>query len=126
MHFWTSRRPLVIRLAQKCFCKQTLYSPQNSFKFYKYNNLLLVRHYCVFRTSVGKPLITQIFPKLTNMSSQLNFSTTNEHKDVSETPQLSRKDKLKRAVKDYGATVMVFHISISLMSLGLSYLVISR
>lgn len=38
----------------------------------------------------------------------------------------SAKDKLKKAVKDYGSTVIVFHVSISLMSLGTCYLLVSR
>ncbi|CAF4760221.1 unnamed protein product [Pieris macdunnoughi] len=38
---------------------------------------------------------------------------------------LSAKDKLKKAVKDYGATVIVFHVSISLMSLGICYVLVS-
>ncbi|RZF38540.1 hypothetical protein LSTR_LSTR006135 [Laodelphax striatellus] len=49
----------------------------------------------------------------------MNYST-----DAVE-PQLSNKDKLKRAVKEYGTTVIVFHISISLMSLGICYLAVS-
>jgi len=43
-----------------------------------------------------------------------------------ETRELSRAEKLKRAVKDYGATVIVFHVTMSLCSLGLSYLLVSR
>ncbi|PSN54798.1 hypothetical protein C0J52_01989 [Blattella germanica] len=39
--------------------------------------------------------------------------------------ELSRKDKLKRAVKEYGATVIVFHIGISLLSLGGFYLAVT-
>lgn len=39
---------------------------------------------------------------------------------------LSRKDKLKKAVKEYGSTVFVFHIGISLISLGSFYLLVSR
>ncbi|XP_072377405.1 protein FAM210B, mitochondrial-like [Diabrotica undecimpunctata] len=38
---------------------------------------------------------------------------------------LSRKEKLKKAVKEYGSTVIVFHIGISLISLGTSYLLVS-
>ena len=38
---------------------------------------------------------------------------------------LSQTDKLKRAVKEYGATVMVFHVGISLISLGSFYLAVS-
>ena len=39
---------------------------------------------------------------------------------------LSRKDQLKRAVSQYGSTVIVFHVGISLVSLGFFYLVVSR
>lgn len=41
-------------------------------------------------------------------------------------PALTQKEKLKRAVKDYGATVIVFHVGISLISLGGFYLLVSR
>lgn len=40
--------------------------------------------------------------------------------------QLSSKQKLQRAVKEYGTTVIVFHVSISLASLGICYLLVSR
>lgn len=39
---------------------------------------------------------------------------------------LSNKDKLKKAVKDYGATVVVFHVGMSLISLGACYVAVSR
>jgi len=39
--------------------------------------------------------------------------------------QLSTKDKLKQAVRDYGATVIVFHVTMSLTSLGFFYLLVS-
>jgi ribosomal protein L9 len=39
---------------------------------------------------------------------------------------LSKRQQLKLAVRDYGATVMVFHITISLASLGICYAAISR
>ncbi|ESO96591.1 hypothetical protein LOTGIDRAFT_99569, partial [Lottia gigantea] len=39
--------------------------------------------------------------------------------------KLSQKQRLKLAVKDYGSTVIVFHIGISLMSLGGFYLAVS-
>lgn len=39
--------------------------------------------------------------------------------------QLTPSQKLKQAVKDYGATVMVFHISMALASLGLFYTLVS-
>ena len=43
-----------------------------------------------------------------------------------ESPVISKADQLKRAVKDYGSTVIVFHVAISLTSLGLFYLLVSR
>lgn len=39
---------------------------------------------------------------------------------------LSRKDRLKRAVAEYGTTVIVFHVGISLLSLGSFYTLVSR
>ncbi|KAJ2953564.1 hypothetical protein O0L34_g1165 [Tuta absoluta] len=40
-------------------------------------------------------------------------------------PPTSAKEKLKSAVKEYGSTVIVFHVTISLMSLGSCYLLVS-
>lgn len=40
--------------------------------------------------------------------------------------KISQKERLKRAVREYGATVIVFHICISLFTLGVSYAVVSR
>lgn len=39
---------------------------------------------------------------------------------------MSTKEKMKKAVKEYGSTVVVFHVTISLFSLGACYLLISR
>ena len=40
--------------------------------------------------------------------------------------QLTQRQKLQRAVKEYGSTVIVFHVTISLASLGFFYLLVSR
>lgn len=40
--------------------------------------------------------------------------------------KLSQRERLKRAVREYGATVIVFHTCISLFTLGVSYAVVSR
>lgn len=42
------------------------------------------------------------------------------------TTTLSRGEMLKRAVKEYGSTVIVFHVAISLASLGTCYALVSR
>lgn len=39
---------------------------------------------------------------------------------------LTRTQQLKKAVTEYGSTVIVFHVGISLISLGTCYLLISR
>lgn len=39
--------------------------------------------------------------------------------------KLSQKARLKQAVRDYGATIIVFHVTISLASLGLCYVAVS-
>ncbi|XP_053959153.1 uncharacterized protein LOC128863815 isoform X1 [Anastrepha ludens] len=38
---------------------------------------------------------------------------------------LSKKEQLKKAFKDYGSTVIIFHVTISLASLGACYLLVS-
>lgn len=58
-------------------------------------------------------------------------SNPNAKSDSSTAPpvpkgELSTKDKLKQAVRDYGATVLVFHVTMSLMSLGFFYVLVSR
>jgi len=40
-------------------------------------------------------------------------------------PTLSKRDQLKRAVSQYGSTVIVFHVTISLASLGFFYILVS-
>lgn len=45
-----------------------------------------------------------------------------EENEVAVTPRM----KLKNAIRDYGSTVLVFHISISLVSLGIFYQLVSR
>lgn len=129
MYLWTSRGKSVNQLVQKCWCQQIALSPQNNILCRKYNSLYLAKDYCISRTFLDtsrSSSVSQFLPLLTNMSSVVksNYSTSNENENP--VPELSTKDKLKRAVKDYGATVMIFHISISLASLGFSYLVISR
>ncbi|KAJ4442170.1 hypothetical protein ANN_12036 [Periplaneta americana] len=56
-------------------------------------------------------------PVLTHINFPYSTNTDNSN--------LSRTDKLKRAVKEYGATVIVFHIGISLISLGGFYLAVT-
>lgn len=38
---------------------------------------------------------------------------------------LTKKEQLKKAFKDYGVTIVVFHVGISLASLGVCYALVS-
>ncbi|CAH2066565.1 unnamed protein product, partial [Iphiclides podalirius] len=53
----------------------------------------------------------------------LTLQTRNMSSDTQAT--MSAKDKLKKAVKEYGSTVIVFHVAISLLSLGGCYVLVS-
>lgn len=49
-----------------------------------------------------------------------------DNKDSGNPVALTNAEKLKKAVKDYGSTVIVFHVGISLISLGACYVAVSR
>lgn len=59
-------------------------------------------------------------------SSEVSPSNSDSSTQDTNSVKLSQAQRLKRAVKEYGATVVVFHVSISLMSLGACYLAVSR
>uniref|UniRef100_A0A1B6G092 DUF1279 domain-containing protein n=1 Tax=Cuerna arida TaxID=1464854 RepID=A0A1B6G092_9HEMI len=131
MYLWAPRRRLLCQVAQKC-----LY--QESFTYAHYTVITLCHNKRLFPNSLfvySKPstvygaLVSRtpvLYSRLTAMSEEQHaFSTSSGDNQVPETPKLSNKAKLKRAVKDYGATVIIFHVTISLMSLGISYLAIS-
>lgn len=72
-------------------------------------------------------------------SDKKEIEKTNEEKDIksveniestdqteSKVAALTPREKLKKTIKDYGLTVFVFHVAISLVSLGLFYQLVSR
>merc|ERR1712062_267794 len=61
--------------------------------------------------------------KVALLSEQGRFCSSNSFPSGSQPP--SRKEKLKKAVTQYGPTVIIFHVTISLASLGLFYLLVS-
>lgn len=62
---------------------------------------------------------------LRNVEKSLNECNARLFASSTRNPVTPRQ-KLTNAVKDYGATVIVFHVSISLVSLGLFYLIVYR
>ncbi|XP_052866028.1 uncharacterized protein LOC128272290 [Anopheles cruzii] len=75
----------------------------------------------------------QTAPAVHNAQSKGNASTNVTNEERQQPPiappeaqvPVSRKDRLKKAIKEYGSTVLVFHVSISLVSLGTCYLLVS-
>lgn len=51
---------------------------------------------------------------------------TSGESDAKTPEKETNRSKLKKAVKEYGSTVIVFHVSISLISLGMFYVLVSR
>lgn len=66
----------------------------------------------------AKPAEKQTASKTVEASAATTAETT--------TTTPSRGEMLKRAVKEYGSTVIVFHVAISLASLGTCYALVSR
>ncbi|XP_037960340.1 uncharacterized protein LOC119689556 [Teleopsis dalmanni] len=58
-----------------------------------------------------------------NVQSKRSYCT-NPKTDTEPKP-LSKKDQMKKAFKEYGTTLIVFHVGISLLSLGSCYLLVS-
>lgn len=69
---------------------------------------------------------TRFYSSTSQSQSPKNDGTEKIVQSDKVTTELSRKDKLKKAVKEYGSTVIIFHVGISLVSLGSFYLLVSR
>ncbi|KAK9879795.1 hypothetical protein WA026_006855 [Henosepilachna vigintioctopunctata] len=102
----TSESHFGVSLARKNFCSWNVVHPYN---------VLSLRN--------KKMKCMPILPPKMNPTDKF-ISTSKIHMEKSEV-KLSRKDQLKKAVKDYGSTVVVFHITISLASLGFFYVLVS-
>jgi hypothetical protein len=66
------------------------------------------------------------FSNLNKSTSNVDVGAAEKEKKPEDDEPMSRKDKLKKAVKEYGSTVIIFHVAISLASLGTCYLLVSR
>lgn len=84
------------------------------------NPLLFNQHHSPFIT-INKRFISLSSTKNSQEKSPM-AGESEKSKNTNETAQ----SKLKKAVKEYGSTVIVFHIAISLVSLGTFYALVSR
>ncbi|XP_017116722.1 protein FAM210B, mitochondrial [Drosophila elegans] len=55
-----------------------------------------------------------------------SYSTESASTPTAPTIKLSKREQLKRAFKEYGATIVVFHVGISVISLGCFYALVSN
>ena len=67
--------------------------------------------------------VTKMNCDVSEHDNKASFSTANDSTTES---KVSQAQRLKRAVKEYGSTVIVFHVCISLFTLGVSYAAVSR
>ncbi|XP_026327758.1 uncharacterized protein LOC113236027 isoform X2 [Hyposmocoma kahamanoa] len=72
-------------------------------------------HYLTLRNEYRNKLFSNV----------VTIGTRHMSTDENSTSAMSTKEKLKKAVKEYGSTVVVFHVTISVFSLGACYLLIS-
>jgi len=73
----------------------------------------------VFMLCNGRTLHTSV---RTNTEKSRKGTTAQEESEN----ELTLKDRLKIVVQEYGATAIVFHVSISLTSLGICYAAVKR
>lgn len=76
-----------------------------------------------YSTSVG----TKTESKMSAEKSTEEKKDGEGEKAEKKTPiELTKREKLKILIKDYGKTIIIFHVGISLLSLGFFYTVVSR
>lgn len=99
--------------ANQSMCRMT--------SFLSNSNLLLFNHH-------NSPFLTinKRFISLSATKNSPDKSPTSGESEKSKSTTETAQSKLKRAVKEYGSTVIVFHVAISLLSLGTSYALVSR
>jgi len=68
---------------------------------------------------------SQSYRNISDDSKKISPNNKSTEKIVS-SPVTSKKDRFKKAVKDYGSVVVIFHLTLSWGSLGLLYFLISR
>ena len=64
-----------------------------------------------------------------NLSNKCKMKSENKEDEPiksEESSQLTKKDRLKKAVKDYGSVVIIYHLTLSWGSLAFLYLLISK
>lgn len=88
------------------------------------NQLLLKRTYATNKSDIDRKVERTPIEQANSESSPSIGTSTQPNSDP--TKPINRKELLKKAFKDYGATVIVFHVGMSLASLGFFYQLVAR
>lgn len=85
----------------------------------------IIIFFCIgsFRNSIA---LNSQSRNYSTQSNTINPSTAKSSKTEDSNLKLTTKQKLDILIKDYGKTIIVFHVGISLLSLGGFYFAISR
>lgn len=75
--------------------------------------------------SSGSKLLSDVKLRHQSTANEPNKQVEDDKQVETEQRELTKVEKLKKAVKDYGSVVIIFHVGISLMSLGTCYLLVS-
>lgn len=80
----------------------------------------------LFFSLISLHFILQFVQELQEASATTNTEKSPEDKPEPQEGKLNKTQQLKKVFKEYGAVGVSFHIGISLVSLGMFYLLISR
>lgn len=93
-------------------------------KYYRYLNTINVKTLINYQRPMSNYLSYSSHSSV-KIDENKNKKSEDRTEEIIKTADLSKKEKLKKAVKEYGSTVIVFHVGISLISLGTCYLLVS-
>lgn len=101
-------------------------SPNSNRSHLQINQVNATSNNYIYRTySTEKETVKSDDKKIDNKTVMEVAKNDKEH-EANAGDKLSARDKLKKTIKDYGATVFIFHIAISITSLGIFYQLVSR
>lgn len=69
---------------------------------------------------------SQTYRNISDDSKNISPNNNKSTEKINPSPVTSKKDQFKKAIKDYGSVVVIFHLTLSWGSLGLLYFLISR
>jgi len=95
-------------------------------RYWMRNSVAATTNTIPIKRSQGSMFTSQNMDWMTQGGSLIrSYSTESASTQTTATVKLSKREQLKQAFKEYGATIVVFHVVISVISLGGFYLLVS-